>query len=187
MFEGGNHSLATNFKFGKQRLRREATYFGKNYKVTTIDDVKAEWFNDYNPDYFQKVKELMVKIEKAGKSRDGYRVLTSDFPSPKDRINTIQGNKFNDKTPGGLKTRTRYFRDIKPSVIDFNIFHRFAKWRVGKNGVKTLTSSSEYIKVGILYNNIEPSFNIVVRDKEQTDLIASTKINNKSIFNNLNL
>ena len=187
MFEGGNHPLATNFKFGKQRLRRQVTYFGKNYKVKKTNEVKAEWFKGYNDDYFQKVKDLMVKIKNNRKSREGYRVLPSDFPSAEDRINTIQGNKFNDETPGGLKTRTNYFRMVEPDVIDFNIFHRFAKWRVGKNGVKTLTSSSEYIKVGILYNNIDKCFNIVVRDKEQTDLIASTKINNKSIFNNLNL
>jgi len=181
MFESGTHRLATNFSFGKKRLSRVKTYYGNNYKVTNTDEVKAEWFTGYNPDYFHKVKDLMVKIRKNKGSEDGYRVSSKDFPSKNDRINTIQGNKFRDD-----KTRNQYFERIKPSVIDFNIFHRFAKWRTGEDGGRYLTNSAKHIKVGILYNNTDDVFNIVVRDKYQVKIKDFTKIVNNSIFNNKN-
>jgi hypothetical protein len=187
MFDGGTHRLATNFSF-RQKSKdpknesRDKTYYGNNYKVTNTDEVKAEWFTGYNEDYFHKVKDLMVKIRKNKDSKDGYRVSTKDFPSKNDRINTIQGNKFKKEN---IKTRNQYFDRVKPSVIDFNIFHRFAKWRIGEDGGKYLTNSAKYIKVGILYNNKKDFFNIVVRHKETVD-IKTTRINNKSIFNNKN-
>lgn len=177
MFEGGNHTLATNFKFGKQKLRRKKTYFGQNYKVKDIKDLKTEWFKGYNSDYSQKVKELMVNIR--NNQENGYSVTAKDYPSADDKINTIQEQKFNN---GGFDS---YIRRLEGSKVDFNIFHRFAGTSEGKR--RNNKDYAKEIKVGILYNKKDDSFNIVVRNKKQTELIASTKINNKSIFNNLNL
>jgi len=183
MFDGGTHRLATNFSFGKKKLgKRKKTFYGNNYKVKTPNDVKSEWFKDYNPDYLQKVKDLMVKIQKSGEN--GYGVSASDFPNENDRINTIQSVKFK-KSP---KDFQNYVRRTQTDVIDFNIFHRFADTSGGKKRLdKNNSSKKEYaekIKVGILYNKDESCFNVVVRHKKRKVRVASTRINNTSMFNN---
>ena len=185
MFESGTHSLATNFSFGKQKLgKRKKTFYGDNYKVKTPNDVKAEWFKNYTPDYLQKVKDLIVKIQKSGEN--GYNVSASDFPNKNDIINTIQSVKFK-KSP---KDFQNYVRRTQTDIIDFNIFHRFADTSSGKKRIeKNKSSKEEYaekIKVGIIYNKDESYFNVVVRHTERKDRIINTRINNKSIFNNKN-
>jgi len=181
-FSDSNKRIATNFSFRKKYNTKQKQYYkGQTYKVNSVDELKAEWFEGYNKDYLTKVGNVMQSILNSGGK---YSLKPSDHPSSTDKINTIQSNKFTKRSQFDT-----YLNKIE-GIINFStIFHRFAATSEGRRrgGLKGGISNSDYakaIKVGILYNDQDNSFYISVRYKRTTNREIKVNLVNKTIFSN---
>tara|TARA_B110000908_G_scaffold114847_1_gene134670 strand:+ start:49 stop:1674 length:1626 start_codon:yes stop_codon:yes gene_type:complete len=181
-FAESKKRIATNFSISKRyNTKNEYYYKGQTYKVNSIDELKAEWFDGYNKDYLSKVGSVMQNILNSGGK---YSLKPSDHPSSTDKINTIQSNKFTKRSQFDT-----YLNKIE-GIINFStIFHRFAGTSEGRRrgGLKGGVSNADYskaIKVGVLYNDQDNSFYISVRYKRTTNRELKVNLVNKTIFSN---
>lgn len=179
----GNESvnLATNFKYSsKYNTKSEYYYEGSVYKVKNHNELKDEWFSEYKDGYKSKVADLMIKIKD---SNGSYQMKYSDNLDSYNRINTIQSEKFRDRS-----MFDSYLKKVSGRVNFSSVFHRFAKTSEGRRrgGVKGGRSNEQYakdIKVGILYDNSDSSFYIAIRDTDKVKKRKIVSITNKTIFN----
>lgn len=181
-FSSSNKRIATNLSFRRKYNTKNKHYYkGQTYKVNSVDELKADWFEGYNKDYLSKVGSVMQNILSSGGK---YSLKPSDHPSSTDKINTIQSNKFTKRSQFDT-----YLNKIE-GIINFStIFHRFAGTSEGRRrgGLKGGVSNSDYakaIKVGILYNNQDNSFYISVRYRRTTNREIKVNLVNKTIFSN---
>jgi len=184
-FSENSKRLGTNFLFKSKFNTKSEYYYGGNaYKVSSILELKSEWFAGYNDKYLDKVAKLMVKI----KDSDGQYILkSSDYPENIDKINTIQSEKFKHR-----KQFDFYVGKMSDRINFTSIFHRFANTSEGRKrgGLKGGDSNKDYakaIKVGVLYDNDDKMFYIAVRDLQTTKRQLNLNITNKTIFNLLNV
>ena len=177
--------LGTNFSFkSKFNTKSEYYYGGSAYKVSSISELKSEWFAGYNDRYLDKLAKLMTKIKD---SNGQYILKSSDYPDSTDRINTIQSDKFKHR-----KQFDSYINKMRDRINFTSIFHRFANTSEGRRrgGLKGGESNKDYakaIKVGVLYDNNDKMFYIAVRDLQMTKRQLNLNITNKTIFNPLNV
>lgn len=184
-FSESSKRLGTNFTFKSKFNNKSEYYYGGNsYKVSSISELKSEWFAGYNDRYLDKVAKLMSKIKD---SNGQYILKSSDYPDSTDRINTIQSDKFKHR-----KQFDSYINKMSDRINFTSIFHRFANTSEGRRrgGLKGGESNKDYakaIKVGVLYDNNDKMFYIAVRDLQITKRQLNLNITNKTIFNPLNV
>lgn len=182
IFEEGSKRLGANFDLSnKYNSKKEEFYNGTAHKVNDISELNPDWFKEYHKGYFQKVKSLMENVLE---SNGDYRLKTTDHVTLKDKINTIQSRKFKNR-----KQFDSYIGKVNGRFNFTSVFHRFAFTSDGRKrgGLKGGVSNKKYaeaIKVGVMYDDLDKSFRIAIRDSYLTKREMHTNLNNRTIFNN---